>query len=180
MPTSTSTGSVGSPVGGGSSVASQHLSIGRFASACRLTVKALRHYDEIDLLRPAHVDPRTGYRHYALEQVEQAVFIALLRQQLELPVPTVREILAAAPPQRLPLLERERERLDREIHQRQRAQRTLERLVRQGGELRLPEVSVRQEPPHRVAVLPLQTDADRHVQDTQRLVDELLSLLTRA
>jgi len=32
------------------------LSIGRFARLSGLTVKALRHYDEVGLLRPARVD----------------------------------------------------------------------------------------------------------------------------
>ena len=32
------------------------LSIGRFAQLTGLTAKALRHYDELGLLRPAHVD----------------------------------------------------------------------------------------------------------------------------
>jgi Predicted transcriptional regulators len=49
--------------------------IGKFARACRLSVKALRHYDEERLLRPAHVDERTGYRYYTREQVRDAVTI---------------------------------------------------------------------------------------------------------
>ena len=43
----------------------QLMSIGRFARLTGLTVKALRHYDEVGLLRPAAVDPGTGYRSYA-------------------------------------------------------------------------------------------------------------------
>ena len=38
------------------------LTIGAFAKACRLPPKALRLYDELELLRPARVDPDTGYR----------------------------------------------------------------------------------------------------------------------
>lgn len=53
--------------------------IGKFARACRLSVKALRHYDEERLLRPAHVDERTGYRYYTREQVRDAVTIGMLR-----------------------------------------------------------------------------------------------------
>ena len=45
------------------------MQIGRFAHLTGLTVKALRHYDQIGLLRPAAVDPDTGYRTYAPEQV---------------------------------------------------------------------------------------------------------------
>jgi protein phosphatase len=40
------------------------LTIGAFAKACRLSPKALRLYDELELLRPARVDPDTGYRYY--------------------------------------------------------------------------------------------------------------------
>jgi len=53
--------------------------IGKFARGCRLSVKALRHYDEERLLRPAHVDERTGYRYYTHEQVRDAVTIGMLR-----------------------------------------------------------------------------------------------------
>ena len=38
------------------------LPIGRFARVSGLTVKALRHYDEIGLLQPAYVDEESGYR----------------------------------------------------------------------------------------------------------------------
>ena len=38
------------------------MTIGEFATAAGLTPKALRLYDELGLLRPAQVDPTTGYR----------------------------------------------------------------------------------------------------------------------
>jgi len=56
------------------------LTIGAFARACRLSPKALRLYDELELLRPARVDPDTGYRYYAVEQLEQARLVAWLRR----------------------------------------------------------------------------------------------------
>lgn len=68
------------------------LTIGRFADATGLTVKALRHYDEIGLLVPAQVDSDTGYRYYEAEQVEDAVAIRRLRA-LELPLDEVKELL---------------------------------------------------------------------------------------
>ncbi len=52
------------------------LTIGAFARACRLSPKALRLYDELELLRPARVDPHTGYRYYAVGQLEQARLVA--------------------------------------------------------------------------------------------------------
>ena len=41
------------------------LRIGEFSRRGRVSVKALRHYEAIGLLRPAHVDAATGYRSYA-------------------------------------------------------------------------------------------------------------------
>ena len=70
------------------------LTIGRFADATGLTVKALRHYDAIGLLEPAHVGAATGYRYYDSAQVEVAVAIRRLRA-LELPLDEIRELLAA-------------------------------------------------------------------------------------
>ncbi|MEV5009314.1 MerR family transcriptional regulator [Streptomyces sp. NPDC055692] len=43
--------------------------IGDFARHGRVSVRMLRHYDAIGLLRPAHVDPATGYRYYAAAQL---------------------------------------------------------------------------------------------------------------
>lgn len=45
------------------------LRIGDFARLGRVTVKALRHYDEEGLLRPAEVDRSTGYRLYMPDQL---------------------------------------------------------------------------------------------------------------
>ncbi|HEX5823055.1 MAG TPA: helix-turn-helix domain-containing protein [Candidatus Limnocylindrales bacterium] len=73
------------------------LSIGRFARLAGLSVGALRHYDELDLIRPADVDRFTGYRRYRREQLEIARTIARLRD-LELPLDEIREVLAMDDP----------------------------------------------------------------------------------
>jgi DNA-binding transcriptional MerR regulator len=44
-------------------------SIGDFAGLGRVSVRMLRHYDAIGLLRPAHVDPHSGYRFYTAAQL---------------------------------------------------------------------------------------------------------------
>ncbi|MFF4901572.1 MerR family transcriptional regulator [Streptomyces sp. NPDC001068] len=67
------------------------LTIGAFAKACRLSPKALRLYDELDLLRPDRVDPGTGYRYYAVEQLERARLVAWLRR-LGMPLALIREV----------------------------------------------------------------------------------------
>lgn len=43
--------------------------IADFSRFTRVSVKMLRHYDELGLLRPAHVDPDSGYRYYAADQL---------------------------------------------------------------------------------------------------------------
>lgn len=43
-------------------------SIGDFARRGLVSVRMLRHYDAIGLLRPAHVDPASGYRFYQAGQ----------------------------------------------------------------------------------------------------------------
>ncbi|MFJ3549734.1 MerR family transcriptional regulator [Streptomyces sp. NPDC090114] len=67
------------------------LTIGAFAKACRLSPKALRLYDELDLLRPARVDPHTGYRYYAAEQLERARLVAWLRR-VGMPLAGIRRV----------------------------------------------------------------------------------------
>ncbi|GHF10323.1 hypothetical protein GCM10017786_49990 [Amycolatopsis deserti] len=56
------------------------LTIGAFARAAGLSPKALRLYDELGLLPPASVDPVSGYRRYAPDQLERARLIGLLRR----------------------------------------------------------------------------------------------------
>jgi protein phosphatase len=71
------------PRPGGSSiglVTAHLLTIGAFARAARVSPKALRRYDELGLLPPAHVDDATGYRYYRPEQVARARLVVWLRR----------------------------------------------------------------------------------------------------
>jgi DNA-binding transcriptional MerR regulator len=71
----------------------ERLTIGRIARASGLTHRALRHYDALGVLRPAEVDPDSGYRFYTRAQVTEAQLIASLRK-LEVPLDEIRRILA--------------------------------------------------------------------------------------
>src|SRR5258705_13654304 len=53
--------------------------IGEFSRLSRVPVKTLRYYDEIGLLKPAHVDPFTDYRHYTLDQLPRLNRILALK-----------------------------------------------------------------------------------------------------
>lgn len=68
------------------------MSSGEFAAKTRLSRKALRLYQELGLLAPVAVDPRTGYRSYAPAQVERARLIGLLRR-LEVPLGQIAALL---------------------------------------------------------------------------------------
>jgi DNA-binding transcriptional MerR regulator len=53
--------------------------IGTVARLAGVSVRTLRYYDEVGLLRPAWVDPNTGYRWYAPEQIRSLHRIVALR-----------------------------------------------------------------------------------------------------
>jgi DNA-binding transcriptional MerR regulator len=65
---------------------------GRFAQLARLSRKALRLYADMGLLRPASVNPDSGYRYYALSQLEDAHRIHKLRE-LGMSLEAIRETL---------------------------------------------------------------------------------------
>jgi serine/threonine protein phosphatase PrpC len=72
------------------------LTIGAFARASRLSPKALRLYDELGLLRPAEVDPASGYRFYDPAQLDRARLVAWLRS-LGMPLARIRMVCDAEP-----------------------------------------------------------------------------------
>jgi effector-binding domain-containing protein len=74
------------------------LPIGRFSKMTRLSVKALRHYDELGLLVPAIVDPSSGYRYYAYSQANRAEAVRILRG-LDMPLEQIRELLESEDPE---------------------------------------------------------------------------------
>jgi len=86
------------------------LSIGRFSRLAGLSIGALRHYHELDLLIPARVDPETSYRSYARSQLEDARLIARLRE-LDLSLPQIRAVIGGDPAERQRLLVAHRARL---------------------------------------------------------------------
>ena len=71
--------------------------IGPFARLAGLSIGALRHYDELGVLRPADVDPFTAYRRYRRDQLETARIIRRLRD-LDLPIDEIRAVLATDDP----------------------------------------------------------------------------------
>jgi DNA-binding transcriptional MerR regulator len=92
------------------------LSIGAFAVSTGLSIAALRHYDEIGLLDPAVVDPDTGYRRYAPDQLDQARLICGLRA-VGLPIDEIRAVLGQRPADVHRALDAHRERLVTQVRE---------------------------------------------------------------
>lgn len=70
------------------------MSIGAFAKLAGLTASALRFYDDAGLLRPAQVDPVTGYRFYSESQLVRASQFRQLRE-IGMPLPTIEQFFIA-------------------------------------------------------------------------------------
>ncbi|XMB65968.1 MerR family transcriptional regulator [Mycoplasmatota bacterium zrk1] len=54
--------------------------IGNFSKLTRVSIRMLRHYDEIGLFKPAKIDDFTGYRHYSATQIKRLNLIISLRK----------------------------------------------------------------------------------------------------
>src|SRR5581483_10909792 len=55
------------------------LNIGEFARLGQVSPRMLRHYDQLELLRPERVDPFTGYRSYGVHQLARLHRLLALR-----------------------------------------------------------------------------------------------------
>jgi effector-binding domain-containing protein len=119
-------------------------SIGDFSRMSRLSVKALRLYDQEGILRPGYVDPQSGYRYYSSAQLPEANVVQLLRS-LELPLPEVREFLRE-PGQlkRRDLLDAHRERLENRLREYGSIISSIERLIEGKERVMEREVTVKE------------------------------------
>ena len=68
------------------------LKIGDFSKLSRITIRMLRHYDEIGLLIPRQVDEYSGYRYYNEEQLAEAGQIQSLKY-MGFSLSVIREIM---------------------------------------------------------------------------------------
>lgn len=80
------------------------MTTGEFSRRSQLSIKALRLYDRLGLLRPAAVDGRNGYRGYDESQLFTARLIVLLRS-LDMPLHEVARVVAATGPEAADLIE---------------------------------------------------------------------------
>ncbi|MGC6768839.1 MerR family transcriptional regulator [Enterococcus sp. LJL51] len=54
--------------------------IGIFSKMNHVTIKALRHYDDVGLLKPQYIDPENGYRYYSSSQLPTLHQLLALRK----------------------------------------------------------------------------------------------------
>ncbi|QLE58411.1 MerR family transcriptional regulator [Nostoc sp. TCL26-01] len=66
--------------------------IGDFSRLGQVSVRMLRHYDDLGLLKPAHVDQFTDYRYYTIEQLPRLNRILALKD-LGLPLEQIADLL---------------------------------------------------------------------------------------
>ena len=89
-------------------------SIGETAKLNHVSVKSLRHYDEIGLLKPRHIDPDTGYRYYSYNQFS---FIDKIKRykNIGMTLMELKDLFQGQDLEQLALfLEEQRQRLDKE------------------------------------------------------------------
>lgn len=108
------------------------MTIGRFSSLTRLSVRMLRHYDSHGVLVPADIDQWTGYRRYAPHQLADAADIRNLRD-VGFGVSAIGVLLAArGTPSWSNALQLQRDSLDEELNVAQGRVSLINRLLDQG------------------------------------------------
>ena len=70
------------------------MQIKEFAGLAGVSVRTLHYYDEIGLLKPAHVDKETGYRYYDETSVLRMQEILFYRE-LDFSLKSIKEILSS-------------------------------------------------------------------------------------
>ncbi|MGM0213133.1 MerR family transcriptional regulator [Enterococcus sp. AZ109] len=71
------------------------LKIGEFSQLGHVSIRMLRHYDEIGLLQPQKIDQASSYRYYSVRQLEQLHRILLLKE-LTFSLQEIKELLTAS------------------------------------------------------------------------------------
>src|SRR5690242_3244294 len=103
------------------------LTVKQLAAISGVTVRTLHHYDEIGLLKPAHVG-ENGYRYYGREQLLRLQQI-LFHREFGVPLEEIAELLDLESDDRVAVLLRHRERLESEARRYAELIRTIDLTV---------------------------------------------------
>lgn len=148
-----------------------HLSIGEFARQSRLSLKALRLYDALGLLEPAHVEEQSGYRYYTQGQLERAKLIGLLRQ-LQMPLQAIAEVLELHGAQASQAIARYWSEVEGDIKTKRKLVRYLENYLSGKGET-MYEIQTREVPEQKVATI----QRNINVKDLSLFIEEAFNEL---
>ena len=157
------------------------LSIGTFASMTRLSIKALRLYDELELLQPLQVDPQSGYRYYGVDQLSSARMIRNMRD-MDMPLATIRQVLAAleATPADAETLVREYVSMrERQVEQIRAQVQTFVRIIQQEKNPMTLEVNVKKIPTQQVVSITRHVKVPKLDEAITQSISTLRTLLQR-
>ena len=96
------------------------LSIGKMSQAAQVSVKTLRYYDQIGLLKPAFIDEQNGYRYYETDQLDVLIEISRLKR-FDFSLEEIIALMRMSRQQKLTMLENQYSKLSREIREKQLA-----------------------------------------------------------
>jgi DNA-binding transcriptional MerR regulator len=134
------------------------VSIGDFSVMARLSKKALRHYHDLGLLEPAHINAHTGYRFYDTSQVDHAHIIRRFRS-LGMSIPDVKALLSTDDVgERNEIITTHLRHMEEQLQQTQDTVRELGELLSRAR--RHTEVGLRFEPPTAVWAITSTVDID--------------------
>ena len=106
--------------------------IGEFAQIAQVSGRQLRFYDQLGLLRPAHVDQQTGYRYYTIQQLPRLNSILALKElglALEQIGPLLEDKISPADLRSMLVLKRAQ--LERSLHEEEARLRHVESRIAQ-------------------------------------------------
>jgi len=143
--------------------------IGDFSKLSRVSIKTLRYYDEVNLLKPERVDDFTGYRYYSFEQVARLNRILALKDlgfSLEQILELIEEGISSEKMRGMLLLRQNeiKQRVDEETQRLQRVEARL-RQIEKEDELSKYDVVIKKAAAIKIAsvrgIVPLPSDQGR-------------------
>jgi DNA-binding transcriptional MerR regulator len=155
------------------------LSIGTFANMTRLSIKALRLYDQLDILQPRHVDPQTGYRYYDVDQLPSARMIRNMRE-MDMPLAEIRRVLVVvdvSQAQAELVIRQYLEQRTRQLEQIQWLARQFTQRLKPEANIMSLEVTVKEIPAQKVVSITRHHKVDGLSQMIQADADAILTLL---
>lgn len=128
------------------------LKIGEFSQLGQVSIRTLRHYDEIDLLHPQLIDEESGYRYYSVKQLEILAQIVLLKdlkfslKEIKSLIQEDKKIFTAA------LLKKDRE-IEKEIQRDRFRQQQIHQMIQRMEQKEKYQVTIKKLPATRVISL---------------------------